>query len=144
MNGSRQILLLQSSKNSHLKVFVKKRVKKKKMFLIELNNAKSLVQEKNRGIEHYNHKLKQEERQRQETVTQIDIENKEQRRLQEKSREKFLSKLKKVVTPEGFEYYVDCSSANERGDDCFFMSDSDYEGSEDEETEPPVEFFGCT
>ena len=55
-----------------------------------------------------------------------------------------MSKLEKVVTPEGFEYYVDRSSANDGGDDCLFMSDLDYEDGENEETELPPEFFGCT
>ena len=55
-----------------------------------------------------------------------------------------LSKLEKVVTPEGFECYVDHSSAYDGGDYCFFVSDSDYEGSEDEETDLPPEVFGCT
>ena len=32
---------------------------------------------------------------------------------------------------------------NDGGDDCLFMSDSDYEGSQDEETELPPEIFGC-
>ena len=86
----------------------------------------------------------EEERKRRETLTHVDIESKNQKRLQEENREKFLSKLEKVVTPEGFEYYVDRSSANDKGDDCFFMSDLYYEGSEDEETELPPEFFGCT
>ena len=49
----------------------------------------------------------EEERKRRETLTYLDIESKEQRRLPEENREKFLSKLEKVVTPEGFEYYVD-------------------------------------
>ena len=86
----------------------------------------------------------EEERKRRETLIHVDIESKEQRRLQEENSEKFLSKLEKVVTPEGFEYNVDRSSANDQGDDCFFMSDLYYEGSEDEETELPPEFFGCT
>ena len=86
----------------------------------------------------------EEERKRRETLTHVDIESKEQRRLQEENREKFLSKLEKVVTPEGFEYYVDRSSANDKGDDCFFMSDLYFEGSEDDETELPPEFFGFT
>ena len=86
----------------------------------------------------------EEERQRREKMIQIDMESKKQRRLQEESRKKFSSKLEKVVTPEGFEYYVDrCSDyvANNGGDDCLFMSDSDYKGSDDEETELPHEFF---
>ena len=86
----------------------------------------------------------EEQRKRRETLTHVDIESKEQRRLQEENREKFLSKLEKVVTPEGFEYYVDRSSANDKGDDCFFMSDLYFEGSEDDETELPPEFFGFT
>ena len=86
----------------------------------------------------------EKERKLRETLTHVDIESKEQRRLQEENREKFLSKLEKVVTPEGFEYYVDRSSANDKGDDCFFMSDLYYEGNEDDETELPPEFFGCT
>ena len=65
----------------------------------------------------------------------VDIESKEPRRLQEENRGKFLSKLEKVVTPEGFVYYVDNSSANNGGDDCFPNSDSDNGGSEDEEVE---------
>ena len=86
----------------------------------------------------------EEERKRRETLTHVDIESKEQRSLQEENREDFLSKLEKVVTPEGIEYYVDRSSANDKGDDCFFMRYLYYEGSEDEETELPPEFFGCT
>ena len=79
-----------------------------------------------------------------EEMQRRDIENNEQRSLQEESTEKFLSKLEKVVTPAGFVYYVDNSSANHGGDDCLFMSDSDYEGSENQETKLPHEFFGCT
>ena len=60
----------------------------------------------------------EEEGQRRETLTQADIESKKQGRLQENSREKFLSNLEKIVTPEGFEYYVNRSSANDGGDDC--------------------------
>ena len=52
--------------------------------------------------------------------------------------------MEKGVTPEGFEHYVDRSSANDGDNDCLFMSDLDYEGSEDEETELTPEFFGCT
>ena len=77
----------------------------------------------------------EEERRRHETLTYVDIDSKEQRRLQEENRGKFLSKLEKVVTPEGFVYYVDNSSANNGGDDCFPNSDSDNGGSEDEEVE---------
>ena len=33
-----------------------------------------------------------------------------------------------MVAPEGFEYYVDRSSANDDRDGCLFMSDLDYEG----------------
>ena len=65
----------------------------------------------------------------------VDIESKEPRRLHEENRGKFLSKLEKVVTPEGFVYYVDNSSANNGGDDWFPNSDSDNGGSEDEEVE---------
>ena len=61
----------------------------------------------------------------------VDIEGKEPRRLQEENRGKLLSKLEKIVTPEGFVYYVDNSSANNGGDDCFPNSDSDNGGSED-------------
>ena len=46
-----------------------------------------------------------------------------------------MSKLEKVVTPEGFVYYVDNSSAKNGGDDCFPNSDSDNGGSADEEVE---------
>ena len=77
-------------------------------------------------------------------MTQVDIESKKQRRVREKCGEKLLSKLEKVVTPEGFVYYVENSSTNDRGNDCFFISDSDYEGSEVEETELPSKFFGFT
>ena len=80
-------------------------------------------------------KKKIEEKQRRETLMLVDIESKEPRRLQEENRGKFLSKLEKVVTPEGFVYYVDNSSANNGGDDCFPNSDSDNGGSEDEEVE---------
>ena len=52
--------------------------------------------------------------------------------------------MEKVVTPEGFEYCVDRSSANDERDDCLFMNNLDCEGSEDEETELPPEVFGCT
>ena len=76
-----------------------------------------------------------EEKQRRETLMLVDIESKEPRRLQEENRGKFLSKLEKVVTPEGFVYYVDNSSANNGGDDCFPNSDSDNGGSKDEEVE---------
>ena len=65
----------------------------------------------------------------------VDIESKEPRRLQEENRGKFLSKLEKVVTPEGFVYYVDNSSAKKGVDDCFPNSDSDNGGSENEEVE---------
>ena len=68
----------------------------------------------------------------------------EQRRLKEESREKFLSKLEQVVTPEGFVYYVDNSSANGEVDDGLFMSDFNYGCSEDEEAELPPQIFGCT
>ena len=61
----------------------------------------------------------EEENQRRETLMQADIESKEQRRLQEE----FLSKLEKVVTLDGFEYYVDRSSKNDGGDNCLFTSD---------------------
>ena len=54
-----------------------------------------------------------------------------------------MSKLEKVVTPECFVYYVDNSSANDGEDDCLFMSDSGYEGSDDDETELPPEIFRC-
>ena len=77
----------------------------------------------------------EEERKHRETLNHVDIESKKQRRLQEENREKFLSKLEKVVTPEGFVYYVDNSSANNGGDDCFPNSDSDNGGSKDEEVE---------
>ena len=66
------------------------------------------------------------------------------RRLQEETRERFTSKLEKVVTPEGFECYVDRSSTNDGEDDLFFMSDSDHDGSDDEQTELPLMFFGYT
>ena len=49
-----------------------------------------------------------------------------------------------MVSPEGFEYYVDRSSAIDDGDDYLLMSDLDYEGSEAEETELPPAIFGCT
>ena len=80
-------------------------------------------------------KKKIEEKQRRETLMLVDIDSKEQRRLQEENRGKFLSKLEKIVTPEGFVYYVDNSSAKNGGDDCFPNSDSDNGGSEDEEVE---------
>ena len=73
-----------------------------------------------------------------------DIESKEQRILREESRGKFMRKLEKVVTTEGFEYYVDRSSGSDGGDDCLFLSDLDYEENEDEETELPPELFECT
>ena len=75
------------------------------------------------------------EKQHREKLTQVDIESKEQRRLQEESRKKFLSKLEKVVTPEGFEYYVDRSSGNDGGDNYLPISDLGYENSDDEEVE---------
>ena len=80
---------------------------------------------------------KQEEgkKQRRKRQMHVDIESKEKRRVQEENRGKFLSKLEKVVTPEGFVYYVDNSSVNNGGDDCFPNSDSDNGGSEDEEVE---------
>ena len=46
-----------------------------------------------------------------------------------------MSKLEKVVRPEGFVYYVDNSSANNGGYDCFPNSESGNGGSEDEEVE---------
>ena len=46
-----------------------------------------------------------------------------------------LSKLEKVVTPEGFLYDVDNSLANDREIEYLPMSDSDHEGNEDEEVE---------
>ena len=55
-----------------------------------------------------------------------------------------MSKLEKVATPEGFVYYVDKSLAKDKEDDHLPMSGSDYKASEDEETELPPEFFGCT
>ena len=80
-------------------------------------------------------KKKIKEKQRRETLMPVDIESKEPRRLQEENRGKFLSKLEKVFTPDGFIYYVDNSSANNGGDACFPNSDSDDGGSEDEEIE---------
>ena len=59
-------------------------------------------------------------------------------------RKKFLLRMERAVTPEGFEYYVDLSSANDGEYNCRFMSNSDYEGSEVEEKELPLEFCGCT
>ena len=53
-------------------------------------------------------------------------------------------KLEKVVTTERFEYYVDRLSKNNGGNDRLLMSDLNYEGSEDEETELSHEVFGCT
>ena len=43
---------------------------------------------------------KVEEKQRRETLTQVNIEGRELRRRQEESREKILSKLENVITPE--------------------------------------------
>ena len=54
--------------------------------------------------------------------------------------------MEKVITPEGFEYYVDRSSANDGGDDNLPISDSNYESSDDEEVEFPSgknELAGC-
>ena len=90
---------------------------------------------------------KEVEKQHREKLTQVDIESKEQRRLQEESRKKFLSKLEKVVTPEEFEYYVDRSSGNDGGDNYLPISDLGYESSDDEEVEFPSgqnELAGCT
>ena len=89
-------------------------------------------------------KKEEDDRQRRETLTHADTECKEKRRLQEETRERFTSKLEKVVTAEGFEYYVDRSSANEGEDDLFFMRDSDQHGIENEETELPPMFFVYT
>ena len=76
-------------------------------------------------------KTEEEEKQPRETLTLVYIESREPSRLQEESRENFLSKLEKVVTPEGFVYYVDNSSAKNGGDDCLPISDSDHEGNDD-------------
>ena len=35
--------------------------------------------------------------------------------------------MERVVKPEGFKYYVDRSSARDKGDDSLFMKDLDYE-----------------
>ena len=89
----------------------------------------------------------EEELQWRETLPHVDTESKNQRRLQEESREKFLSKLEEVVTPEGFVYYVDNSSANDGGDDYLPISNSDHEVNDNEEAEFPSgqnEFVGCT
>ena len=62
-------------------------------------------------------KKEEEEKQRRKKQIHVDIGSKEPRRLQEENRGKFLSNLEKVITPEGFVYYVDNSSANNGGDD---------------------------
>ena len=61
-----------------------------------------------------------------------------------RERKKFLIQMERAVTPEGFEYYVDRSSANDGEYNCRFMSDFEYESSEVEENELPLEFFGST
>ena len=102
----------------------------------EVEECKYFYEEKefgDRELQSQNTKI--EEKQRRETLMLVDIESKELRRLQEENRGKFLSKLEKVVTPEGFVYYVDNSSANNGGVVCFPNSDSDNGGSEDEEVE---------
>ena len=103
----------------------------------EVEECKYFDEEKefgDRELESQNTK-KIEEKRRRETLMLVDIESKEPKRLQEENRGKFLPKLEKVVTPEGFVYYVDNSSANNGGDDCFPNSDSDNGGSKDEEVE---------
>ena len=55
----------------------------------------------------------EQEWQRRQTLTRVDIESKEQRRQQEESRGKFLSKLEKVVTAKRFAYYAGCSSTKD-------------------------------
>ena len=101
---------------------------------MKLKNANILMKKKNRELQSQN-KKKIEEKQRRKRQMHVDIKSKKQRRLQEENRGKFLSKLEKVVTPEGFVYYVDNYSAKNGGDDCFPNSDSDNGGSEDEEVE---------
>ena len=44
-------------------------------------------------------------------------------------------KLKKVVTPKDFVYYVDNSLGNDGEDEYLPFNDSDHDGSEDEEVE---------
>ena len=107
----------------HVKVLMIKLVKGKKLFVIQWNNAKTLMQKKNWGIECYSQDLKRKKRNGSDTLTRVDIESKVLRRQLVESREKFFSNLEKAVTPEGFVYYVDRSSANIRGDDCLFLSD---------------------
>ena len=48
------------------------------------------------------------------------------------------------MTQGDIESKENCSSANDGGDDFLIMSDSDYEGSENEETDLPPEFFRYT
>ena len=96
---------------------------------------------RDRELQSQNEK-EEEEGQSLETLTHVDIVSKEQKRIQEENRGKFLSMTEKIVSPEGFQYYVDRSSVNHGGDDCLFKSDLDYEVSEDEETEQFSVFVG--
>ena len=69
---------------------MKKLVEEKKMFAMELNNAKKLTKKKIWVTDSYSHKLKEKEE-----SERCDIESKKQRRLQEQRRERILSKLEK-------------------------------------------------
>ena len=113
----------ESSKRSHLKIFMKKGVEEKEIFVIELNSAKSLMKKKNCGNRELQTKT-EEEKQRHETLTRVDPARNLLRRLKEESREEFFSKLEKVVTHEDFVYYVDNSLAIDKEDEYLLMSDS--------------------
>ena len=66
---------------------IRKHVEEKKLFVLEINIAKSLMKKKNCEIELKSNVEKEEEkRQRREMLTRVDIGSKEKRTLQEERR----------------------------------------------------------